>query len=95
MDNRNWLDQPREIEQAEVLLHTFIDIGPIKGHGIEIRKGPGAWYLTMGNLFGSQTVKCRDAEAVIRCLAAAMKAGKEAPVPVPGECQLLPSPKEG
>lgn len=67
MDDRHalhWSDQPKECEPAEVVARIYLrEIGVI-----EVRAGEGTWYLTAGNLWGSQTLRCRDATVAWRVL---------------------------
>lgn len=92
MSGRNWSDQPVELEGAEVVLSTYMDFPAVGGHGVEILHRDGAWYLTTGNLFGSQTVKCTSAENLLRCLNLALHAKKDAPVSVAPFGELMPAP---
>tara|TARA_R100000458_G_scaffold56186_1_gene60839 strand:- start:609 stop:908 length:300 start_codon:yes stop_codon:yes gene_type:complete len=56
---KTWEDQPDEIEGLPILLDTKIDCPATKLAGTEhtqIRKDKlGRYYLTFGNLFGSET----------------------------------------
>ena len=89
---RTWSDQPRALEEAEVMAE--MTLGPVQA---EIRKavGTGACiYVTVGTLFGSQTVLCPDAEAALRFLGMASRQAtrvqRGAPaLPVPAGCTLM------
>lgn len=70
---KSWTDQPDEVESAEILSQFTV-----KGlHGtvtIEMRKGRFSfdasprYYVTAGNLFGSQTVLCDSADVAFKVL---------------------------
>ena len=85
---RSLTDQPEILEGAEVLVDFF---AKQVGARFEVRKTDGAFFLTTGNLFGSQTVKAPDAESVLRVIGLAMNRdeGSEAPVALPDECEIM------
>jgi len=56
MDIRHWDDQPEFSAEAIDLIPCFW-VGQLIGQIVE---DGGVYYLTLGNLFGSQTVKSAD-----------------------------------
>lgn len=58
---KTWTDQPDEVLQADIVAHS-IAVG--KTHHAEIRKrsDDGRYYLTIGTLFGSQTIVADNAD---------------------------------
>lgn len=57
MFKKSWDDQPDEVVVAGVILRMT----PSKSsHAIEVRHGKGKYYVTNGNLFGSQTLVTED-----------------------------------
>lgn len=89
---RHWTDQPEVLEDLPVLHHFSMG-----SHVIDVfKKSDTEWYITAGNLFGSQTVKCPSAEKVLECLVLAGRRGKAQVPKVPEGCELLAAPpKEG
>jgi hypothetical protein len=65
--SRTWTDQPALLEQSEKLLETSYN-----GRVIELRKrsdpadGPPAWFVAVGNLFKSQTLRLPTLENAVR-----------------------------
>lgn len=88
MSARSWNDQPLFLEGTEKLLHVFID-----GTSVEVRKAcDDAWYVTTGNLFGSQTIKAPSAESAMRLINLAMSTKKkDRPVKLPEGYELVPN----
>ena len=64
MTEKTWNDQPDACEQAVVL--SDFSIGD--GYSVEVRKAQGVYYLTTGNLFGSQTLIATDADAMLSAI---------------------------
>lgn len=62
-----WKDQPAERVNATLVIPVRIYTKTHAGHIAELwrtkRGGEWEWYVTVGNLFGSTTVKCRTIEA--------------------------------
>lgn len=57
MYKKRWTDQPDDVKNYPVVLHFFCE------RSIEVRKVERrdfAYYVTTGNLFGSQTLRVRD-----------------------------------
>lgn len=90
----SWTDQPKEVEQAIVLLHCYVtEVG-----GVELRKGTeGVCYLSVGNLFGSQTLRCLNVEAALRALQIVYdntSAGRVHKRLIPTDCVLMENAEE-
>jgi hypothetical protein len=69
---KHWDDQPDEVEGHTVVFRAFI-----YSHIVEVRSasnGGPHFYVTGGNLFGSQTVRCVDAPTAFRVMDATVKA---------------------
>ena len=82
---RHWTDQPAMLEDLPVLHHFRAG-----DHVIDIfKKSDTEWYITAGNLFGSQTVRCPSAEKVLECLALSERRNKANVPKVPEGCELL------
>lgn len=91
----NWIDQPKILEQAPVVCRFHLD-----GKMVEVRKlthpnvDHSLWFITAGNMFGSQTVKCPSAEKVLELIhLAEHRPNKDQPASVPEGCELIPSEK--
>ncbi len=97
MNPRNWTDQPEELEEAELVLSTSIEFPAVDSLEIRVRinteKLGSTWYLTTGNLFSSQTVKCASAADLIFALAAALTAQKDEPVNIGRWGELMKPPE--
>jgi hypothetical protein len=64
-----WTDQPETVAQSRKLA-SFMVGGRDQSVIIEVRRdwhGAG-YYVTAGNLFGSQTVQCQSVEATFRAI---------------------------
>lgn len=81
-----WTDQPEVLDGAEVIC-----TGSAKGDGhFEVRKtDDNEWYITLGNLFHSETVKCDNAEVVLRTIGAVYERRGSAPVNLPPGAALV------
>jgi hypothetical protein len=88
-DDRKWDDQPDEVLDAPLLAN--INIGD--GYTAQIRNRPRErrsddssrselTYLSVGNLFGSQTLKVPSLRDAIEVLGKADPAGETAKVPI-------------
>lgn len=64
---KSWTDQPDVCEIAEVLC-TFSITRKDDMHQVEVRHLNGDFYLTFGNLFGSQTVRAQDGQSAFRVI---------------------------
>ena len=89
IDDRNalhWTDQPKECAGTELISRVYL-----RGVGaVEIRRGPSCWYLTAGNLFGSQTLRCADATVAWQALDAIYnRPRKREPVRPPKGAELI------
>jgi hypothetical protein len=66
MYTRNWKDQPAVLEKGEKILSIFMKDCI---EAVQIKEGPDAgFFVTVGNLFGSQTIKVTSANDVIAML---------------------------
>ena len=53
-----WADQPREVVDLPVVCKFYAS-----PRLIEVRKGAQGWYyVTIGNLFGSETIECASTD---------------------------------
>jgi hypothetical protein len=77
MNAKTWDDQPDEVEHTTTLgsfTITTRNTTPVHRGQVELRVKYAEhgnllhWYLTAGNLFGSQTVKCESAAVVLNVL---------------------------
>jgi hypothetical protein len=88
---KTWTDQP-DVVEAATKVAGFMVGGRDAAVVIEVRRdyhGAG-YYVTAGNLFGSQTVRCRDAETALRAIefihtGGAGKTGR----PLPEGCEVM------
>lgn len=96
---KNWDDQPDEVAEWPVLTSFHIK-GLERGVSIEVRMGPNdgrinkSFYITHGNLFGSQTIHAEDGDAAFRIIGQIVDAANkmkesDKPLPVPKGCVLL------
>jgi len=67
--SKNWTDQPDEVENAKVLCRFYSKSASAL---FEVRKGhvddASPYYLTTGNLFGSQTVKAFNPDDIFHLI---------------------------
>jgi hypothetical protein len=80
---KSWTDQPDACEHAEVLC-TFSITRKGDMHQVEVRHNNGDFYLTFGNLFGSQTIRAQDGMAAFRVIRVAGISNK-----LPDGCVLM------
>ena len=89
MFGKTWTDQPAVVEQAEPV--ASIRVGGARR--VEIRaETAGSYLLTIGTLFGSQTLRCPDARAAFRMLGRAAELSEKRdvkPEKPPAGCVLL------
>jgi len=73
---KNWSDQPDEVAEWPVITSFHIE-GIKRSVGIEVRIAANyrdgnelrkGFYITHGNLFGSQTLHCEDGDAAFRVI---------------------------
>jgi hypothetical protein len=62
MATLSWNDQPEFLRDATEITHFFAK------RGIHIYKLGAKYYLTTGNLFGSQTIETGDVEVLLKCV---------------------------
>lgn len=61
---RGWTDQPEFLEQGKSHFHGMFD-----GRGVQIIEDDvGVFYVTIGNLFGSQTIQCGSCRDAFRAI---------------------------
>jgi len=79
---RTWNDQPAEVEDGLTVCRFYAN-----SWTFEVRKAKGdVWYLTVGNLFGSQTLKCHAPEVVFDAIDREIGAvGRKVGLPVGAE----------
>jgi hypothetical protein len=80
-----WTDQPIEVADGLIVCRFFAN-----SQTFEVRKAKGGvWYLTVGNLFGSQTLKCYAPEVVFDAIDAgtsvSVKEGRSVGLPAGAE----------
>jgi len=96
---KNWSDQPDEVENWPVLTSFWVK-GTERGVSIEVRLGPNikdgnkSFYVTQGNLFGSQTLHCEDGDAAFAIIGKIVSASNkmrddDPPQEPPMGCRLL------
>ncbi len=63
--NRTWEDQPEELERTITLACFYLKV-----RSVEVRKdlAQNVYYVSAGNIFGSETLRCSDADAVFRVI---------------------------
>lgn len=86
---RSWTDQPKELEGCDVIASLSLHRGD-KNISVEVRharKVPG-FYLTFGNLFGSQTVYAGDGVTAFTILELAGRSSK-----LPPDAKLMDNDK--
>jgi hypothetical protein len=91
MATMKWTDQPEVILKAEQIFHSYHDCRTVVGY--RIRKVDGdEWYISTGNLFGSQTISCDSIESYLVALELAVNAKKEATLPK--GCVIIAEPQQ-
>jgi len=82
---RGWDDQPKLLERIPLVLHTSIE-----ANVVEVRHGGGAfYYVTVGNLFGSQTIECDSADVAFGIIELVGK--KKRSLSLPAGARLVPN----
>jgi len=67
LSKKRWADQPDEVEQANPMCHfTMRAAGESKS--VEIREADGHYYLTIGSIFGSETLRAGKMRDVLRVI---------------------------
>ena len=73
-DNRTWTDQPDEVVGLPVLMNFNA-----YGAAFEVRRDKlGRYYVSAGNLFGSETVHADDVDGMFKLLAKGLNAARRA-----------------
>ena len=91
-----WNDQPPIVSDMEILVSLYIGDKP--GRIVEVRSANGwvqggtqAYFVTVGNLFGSQTVRCENANLVFKVMKMAKSRKKQ---DLPTGVTLLDAPEK-
>jgi len=81
---KTWDDQPDEVLSAVQRLHFYAN-----ERIIEVRESRDCFLISVGNLFGSETVKAKSLNAMFAAvhLAATVKSGQHADLPE--GCEVL------
>ena len=69
----SWFDQPVEIEQATLLEDNIPLQNALRA---ELRQRGSIFYITVGGLFGSQTLECSDAIAALVTITTILRAAQ-------------------
>lgn len=81
---RSWDDQPAAVEGVPIVAEFFAE-----GTAIEVRYlAGGRWFVSAGNLFGSQTIECVSAAVALLVIGSALKKSKQ-PRELPDGARLL------
>ncbi len=64
---KTWTDQPDVLEEFPIISSFYATFDKNNAH-MEIRKGEHFYYLSAGNLFGSQTIRCETADKVFEVI---------------------------
>ena len=93
MTARTWTDQPAVCEQAAVLWSLHVpDVGIVEIRGMPAPEDPKLhnreYLVSVGNLFGQQTVRCYGEDKLFELLRATSLKGKNG-VTLPTGCELL------
>ena len=62
MTPTTWTDQPEACEAASIIASFALDAAVVEVRGPELN---GGYLVTLGTLFGSQTVRCHDAHTAL------------------------------
>lgn len=85
MSDRTWTDQPTIVEGIPIRVSCFAH-----GRSLEIRSDDAErHYVTIGNLFGSQTVSCPSLMEALRVFNVAANAAKHPQLELPDGCKLV------
>lgn len=85
---KNWQDQPDVVTSMRPLAGTFT-VSTVHGPKIvEVRESALGRFVSMGNLFGSETLRCPDDRSVYALLA---ELGKDNPA-LPVGCEVVSNP---
>lgn len=87
--DKKWHDQPDCVLEADDV--CSVSVGELI---VEVRKERSGTYLvTTGTLFGSQTIRCENVDAVFAVIQIANDGKRKGGVDVPEGCELLDNPK--
>ena len=92
MSPTTWNDQPAAVEALPIALSAFMHdkIVEIRSDGV----APEA-FVSVGNLFGSQTLRCDSLFTAVRLAHAIAQAKKGRALDPPPGTELLPNVKKG
>jgi hypothetical protein len=85
MSNTHWTDQPAVIENAE-LVTSFV-----AGKAIYIYRNGDTYFLSHGNLFGSQTIETNSTEALLKAIGLVVNAKSGDQAKAPEGCTIIPN----
>ena len=91
MANPQWTDQPEVILRAEQIFKSYHNGRSVVGYRVRNTNGD-EWYITTGNLFGSQTISCNSIESYLVALDLAVNAKKDAKLP--DGCSIIAEPEQ-
>lgn len=76
-----WTNQPKELEACEVVgtIRLLDDIAEVR-----VGQDRKTWFVTVGNLFDSQTIRCDDTATLVRVLAVASGKARNLKLPPGG-----------
>lgn len=91
MSQKSWTDQPDVVATMPVAFSVFVES---IGQSVEVRKGSaGEFTVTIGNLFGSQTILAPDVNSLLLLLGRTFGSKRGQTHTLPEGCELLDSPK--
>ena len=62
--SEGWTDQPSKVNNAKIVFRAYIN-----SRIIEVRDaGKGWYYVTIGNLFGSQSIECASVDVAFKVM---------------------------
>lgn len=85
MTTLNWTDQPRFLRDAKELTSFYAN------RAIHVYKLGAKYYMTTGNLFGSQTIEVGDAALLVELIGLAANAKNGTDAKLPEGCTLVPN----
>lgn len=89
---KHWNDQPNELENSQLICDFYLNNRHVALH---VYKLENTFYVTIGNLFGSQTIKCPSVESVLTIIGIASKSKDgDNPKDLPPGFVLMPNCKE-
>lgn len=84
---KSWNDQPDMVQEAQVLCDVFLEK---RCATLQVRKLNSSYYVTVGTLFGSQTIECPNADSVFSLIEIASRVkANDQPKDLPSGFKLL------